>query len=570
MPAARSWSGPESAGAVPGPACYGRGGTQPTVTDADLVLGRIGADTGFAGLDRLDVSAARAALDRAGVTAAGVVAVVDAAMERAVRAVTVEQGVDPRELALVAFGGAGPLHACAVADALGVRTVIVPARAGVFSAVGIVCTPALREIVRSWPDPRGRAGLDAARADLAHAVELLLGPATENDAGPMEVETFVDCRYTGQSHELTVRTPEEFPAEHARRNGYAREGAPIEVVAVRARASRRAPLDTRGAASTGTRARVTGPLVVAEPDCTAWVPDGWVAEPGPTGAWVLARVARAGEPRSGVVADPDLTAGWDRRRDGRGAAPRRVQPEHQRARRLLGRALHGHRRAARAGRAHPRAPRFDARVGAAAIAAITVEETGSGPRPGDEIVVNDPFAGGTHLNDITLVAPCFVGNELVGWVANRAHHADVGGIAPGSMPPDAIDIAEEGLRIAPDAARRPNGRADRDLVAYTGRAARRSRRAARRQSPRGRAHGHGVESLGAVAPLAEIVDYGERRMRAALRALPDGRWRAEDVLDSAGPRPSSSSRRALRSRSPSTASMQCSTSPVPTRSAPGT
>jgi N-methylhydantoinase A/oxoprolinase/acetone carboxylase beta subunit len=281
--------GPESAGAIPGPACYGRGGTQPTVTDADLVLGRIGADTAFAGLDRLDVAAARAALDGAGVTAAGVVAVVDAAMERAVRAVTVEQGVDPREVALVAFGGAGPLHACAVADALGVRTVIVPARAGVFSAVGIVCTPRARELVRSWPDPRGRTGLDAARADLADAVQSVLGPATEHDAGPIEVETFVDCRYAGQSHELTVHAPEEFPAEHARRNGYAREGAPIEVVAIRARASRPAPL-TLAELPPLERARVVGPNVVAEPDCTVWVPDGWVAEPGPTGAWLLARV----------------------------------------------------------------------------------------------------------------------------------------------------------------------------------------------------------------------------------------------------------------------------------------
>ncbi len=151
--------GPESAGAVPGPACYGRGGTRPTVTDADLVLGRIGPDTAFAGLDRLDVDAARAALDAARVSAAGVVAVVDAAMERAVRAVTVEQGVDPREIALVAFGGAGPLHACAVAEALGVRTVIVPARAGVLSAVGLVCAPRSRELVRSWPHATSRAGL---------------------------------------------------------------------------------------------------------------------------------------------------------------------------------------------------------------------------------------------------------------------------------------------------------------------------------------------------------------------------------------------------------------------------
>ena len=127
--------GPRSAGAVPGPACYGRGGDAPTVTDADLVLGRIPADSAFPDLGRLDVAAARRALERAGVTAVGVVRVVDAAMERAVRVVTVERGVDPRDLALVAFGGAGPLHACAIADALGMRAVIIPPTVGTWLAV---------------------------------------------------------------------------------------------------------------------------------------------------------------------------------------------------------------------------------------------------------------------------------------------------------------------------------------------------------------------------------------------------------------------------------------------------
>ncbi len=112
--------GPESAGATPGPACYGRGGQAPTVTDADLVLGRIPREAAFSDLGSLDAPAARSALDRAGVSADGVIAVVDAAMQRAVRSVTVERGVDPRELALVAFGGAGPLHTCAVADALAI------------------------------------------------------------------------------------------------------------------------------------------------------------------------------------------------------------------------------------------------------------------------------------------------------------------------------------------------------------------------------------------------------------------------------------------------------------------
>ncbi|MEX2100348.1 MAG: hydantoinase/oxoprolinase family protein [Acidimicrobiia bacterium] len=277
--------GPESAGAQPGPACYGRGGVRPTVTDADLVLDRIPADAAFPGLGRLDPQLAAAAMERAGVTAAGVVAVVDAAMERAVRAVTVEQGVDPGDLALVAFGGAGPLHACAIADALGMRAVIVPPRAGVFSAVGLVCAPRAHEVVRSWPEPRAHAGLEEARAELAGvAVELVGG-----DPEGVVVDTFVDCRYVGQSHELTVRSVADFPDEHRRRNGFARGGASIEVVALRARASRRAGLSVADLPPVS-RKEVRGPEVVAEPDCTVWIPAGWTAEPGPTGAWIIRRL----------------------------------------------------------------------------------------------------------------------------------------------------------------------------------------------------------------------------------------------------------------------------------------
>jgi N-methylhydantoinase A/oxoprolinase/acetone carboxylase beta subunit len=270
--------GPRSAGAVPGPACYGRGGTEPTVTDADLVLGRIPSDAALGDLGRLDVAAARDALARAGVAAEGVVRVVDVAMEQAVRAVTVERGVDPRELALVAFGGAGPLHAVAIADALGLRAVIVPPRAGVCSAVGMLCAPKAQEVVRSF----GGGPLDEALAAVATEARTLVG----NDA---VVETAVDCRYVGQSHELTVSSPDAFPAEHERRNGHARPGAPVEVVAVRARAVADAPLAIENLPAVE-RAVVRGPQVVAEADCTVWVPDGWIAEPGALGAWIIRRL----------------------------------------------------------------------------------------------------------------------------------------------------------------------------------------------------------------------------------------------------------------------------------------
>ena len=273
--------GPESAGAEPGPVCYGRGGTRPTVTDADLVLGRIPAEAVFPGLGRLDVDAACAALEEAGASAEGVAAVVDAAMEQALRAVSVERGVDPSDLALVAFGGAGPLHACALAEVLGMAAVVVPPRAGVLSAVGLLCAPRQRSLVRSWPAPADHQGLQEALAELA-------GRARDAVGEDADVTTSVDCRYAGQSHELTVATVEGFPDEHVRRNGYARPGAPVEVIALRATA--RTPAAVRPEDLGGVDRRpAQGPCVVAEADCTIWIPEGWSADVAADGSFVVTR-----------------------------------------------------------------------------------------------------------------------------------------------------------------------------------------------------------------------------------------------------------------------------------------
>jgi N-methylhydantoinase A/oxoprolinase/acetone carboxylase beta subunit len=268
--------GPQSAGAVPGPACYGRGGTAATVTDANLVLGRIPVD-GLPGLGSLDIGAAQAAIDRAGVEAEGVVTVVNANMERALRAVSVERGVDPRGLALVAFGGAGPLHACALADALGMSRVVVPARAGVLSALGMLGAPRARELVRSWAG----GDLDRALRALSDEARALVG----RDA---VVSTALDVRYTGQSHEITVDSLDDFHDEHASRNGYSRPDAPVEIVAVRARARIASPLDVTSLPVLS-RDLAVGPAVIAESDCTIWVADGWRARLGEAGALVLER-----------------------------------------------------------------------------------------------------------------------------------------------------------------------------------------------------------------------------------------------------------------------------------------
>jgi N-methylhydantoinase A len=242
--------GPESAGADPGPACYGQGGTRPTVTDANLLLGRL--PTKLAGGIELDAEAAARAFDELDPTAA--IEIVNAEMLRALRVVSVERGHDPRELALVAFGGAGPLHACALADELEIGTVLVPAAAGVLSALGLVASEERRDRVVPYVRP------------LAEVADL---PA-EGDA---------DLRYAGQSFELTVPIQagleEAFHRAHEERHGYADRGREVELVAVRTAETSPGPqLDLPAAEPL----HVAGPRVVELEGATCFVPPGWVGD----------------------------------------------------------------------------------------------------------------------------------------------------------------------------------------------------------------------------------------------------------------------------------------------------
>ena len=272
--------GPQSAGAKPGPACYGLGGTAPTVTDANLLCERIPVGAAMGNLGALDAALAEQAFEQAGIAPQGVLSVVNANMEQALRAVTTRRGVDPRNLALVAFGGAGPLHACELADLLGMKTVIVPPRAGALSAVGILGAPRQTDLVRSWGDLLDHEGAIAEGQKLSDEASAQLPEATD-------VNVSFDCRYEGQSHELAVASPEDFHAEHEQQNGYRREDTPVEVTAIRcvARAMRNVVLPDLE------REQAVGPAVVSEPDTTIWIPEGWESRMGAEGSLVIRRKA---------------------------------------------------------------------------------------------------------------------------------------------------------------------------------------------------------------------------------------------------------------------------------------
>jgi N-methylhydantoinase A len=319
--------GPHSAGAVPGPASYGRGGLEPAVTDANLVLGRIPIDTRLGGSMELDARTASAALakvgDRVGMsaqeTAAGIVEVVESHMERAVRRVSIEEGADPRRAVLVAFGGAGGLHATALARRLDMNGVVVPAHAGVFSALGLLLAPPRADAARSVRVEEDDApALDRSVAEIAASAERDLGAGVA-----VRVSTFADVRYLGQSHETTVRyrpgdgwdaLAERFHDAHRERNGFARPGDPIEVVTVRAEAvgnpairwddlpeavpSGEADRPGRPVLDGGRRieaagwwrpglppgAEIVGPAVIEEPEATTFLGAGERAIVHPSGA----------------------------------------------------------------------------------------------------------------------------------------------------------------------------------------------------------------------------------------------------------------------------------------------
>jgi N-methylhydantoinase A len=295
--------GPRSAGARPGPAAYGHGGEEPTVTDANLVLGLLGGIAGGIELDREAASTAVKKLgDELGLdereTAEGIIRVANAEMTRALRVMTVERGVDPRKLALMAFGGAGGLHAAAIAEELGITKILCPRASGVLAALGLVVSERRRDAQRSVllrdlskAAPEADALAQRARAELG---------------GDADVRVIAELRYRGQAFELAVplsdHLEEDFHAAHEEAYGYRDPEAEVELVTLRATATLPGPeIDPKavGEAAEGAERsrrdtvlgdteiirgepapgeRIAGPAIVELREATLAVPEGWSGE----------------------------------------------------------------------------------------------------------------------------------------------------------------------------------------------------------------------------------------------------------------------------------------------------
>jgi N-methylhydantoinase A len=287
-------AGPRSAGAEPGPACYGRGGTEPTVTDANLLLGYLSPDSELAGGVALDADAARSSIASLGEqlgldvieTAEGIIRVANQEMIRALRVVTVERGVDPRNYALLPFGGAGPMHAAALAGELEISRIVCPRASGVLSALGLIAAGRRRDTARTVLI----AGDEITAERVASEVEVLSEPLLAGMYGA-ELEVVYELRYRGQAFELPIPGPprpdpaqlaEDFAREHEARYGYRDPEGRLELVTIRVAAFERGP-------EPRPRAAADGKLSEGEREARF------------DGEWVTTRVLR-GEPEAGFEA----------------------------------------------------------------------------------------------------------------------------------------------------------------------------------------------------------------------------------------------------------------------------
>jgi 5-oxoprolinase (ATP-hydrolysing) len=499
--------GPESAGADPGPLCYGSAEARAlAVTDLNLFLGRVQADRfpfpleidpvrrALESVQRdLSVAGRSLALDA---IAAGFVEVANASMAEAIRQVSVARGIDPRGCALVGFGGAAGQHVCAIARALGMRDVLLHPFAGILSAYGI----GLADV--SWDGQRdaGRVRLEEGAAPPAAVGEIFLvlereGRAALEQEGvagrDLRVERRLDLRYAGTETPLPVREPPAgggsfaaaFVEEHGARFGYVRPGRPIEIVTARVRVFARArqavasPLATGSGAATPLRSErvwfpergrveapvyarealppgttLSGPALVLEDTATVVLDPGFTLSVRDDGVLGLHDEGSAHPAeREFVPGDPIRLEVFGHRfmsiAEQMGAVLRNTSVSTNIKERLdySCAVFDGE------GGLVANAPHIPVHLGAMGETVRVVRERFPDLAAGDAVVTNDPTAGGSHLPDVTVVTPVFVGDAERPhfFVASRGHHADIGGITPGSMPAESRVLAEEGVLIEP-------------------------------------------------------------------------------------------------------------------------
>jgi N-methylhydantoinase A/oxoprolinase/acetone carboxylase beta subunit/N-methylhydantoinase B/oxoprolinase/acetone carboxylase alpha subunit len=587
--------GPRSAGADPGPACYGRGGTEATVTDANVALGYIPAGPLASGdLTVSDELAARAlepladALELpAREVARGIHGLANARMMRALRSVSSERGRDPRDFALVAYGGSGPIHAAGLAAELGVRTVIVPPLAGLFSAAGLLFARSEYHDVRFCRVEATEHGLDLLlplEAEMRTNLERALGTEEER-----EWLRSADVRYAGQSWDIEIEFPgntidaagidalvARFEAEHERVYGVRdEEGSAVEIRALRlavigapresdnwhvepaprdASAPRQRPADfgeAHGTIETPVVSRaeipadgLAGPVLVDEYDTTIVVPPGWTVARDGRGILTLTGEP-AGEPKQDTEhADAIL-------REIVGNALTSIADEmattiFRTAHSTVVRDVMDFSAALcdPSGETVAQAVTIPLHLGSIPTAMRALLERFDGRMdPGDIFVMNDPFDGGMHTPDIYIVKPVFVDERLLGYAVTVAHHGDVGGRLPGTSACDNTDVFQEGLRLpwlhlyrrgepVADIVRiiRANVRIPRmtmgDINAQIA-ACNIAERALHELADR-----YGSGRLGQL--MTALVDHTEKVVRAEIAEWPDGSASFVDYLDSDG------------------------------------
>ena len=472
--------GPQSAGAEPGPLCYGHpDATEPALTDVAVTLGRLRPDRfpfpldtdrareGLAGLAEAAGMSVEAAAE-------GLFAIAVENMARAIRAVTVARGHDVREHALIVFGGAGGQYGCAVARALGVRTMVLHPLGGVLSAWGIG-KAALR-----WngeADGGGRALDDAALDALLPAIEALEREGATTLGDGSRSHRTIALRYAGTQTalELPLADARElragFHTRHEARFGYARPTRAIEIVAVRVERILQPggitgtldagePGEPRDTASLyvggqwleapvfdreAVPAALEGPALVLEDTSTLLVDPGWRLRRGPEGILLLEDTQPAASPALTTGGDPVSLEVMGSRfmaiAEQMGEVLRRTAVSTNIRERLdFSCAVFDAR-----GGLVANAPHMPVHLGAMGASVEAIAQQHPHPTPGDVFATNDPTAGGSHLPDITVVTPVFDDETVAFWVASRGHHADVGGITPGSMPAHATRLTEEGV-----------------------------------------------------------------------------------------------------------------------------